>query len=265
MKYTVRNGIPVYRFELLDQFPELDHGVFSRAGGVSTAPYDQLNTALQVGDDPRCVMENRRMIGRLFDGSVLVFAQQVHGSRVARISGPPPGNGEAPPVADAMISDHRGLALTIQVADCQSVMLYDPVQKAIANIHCGWRGSTANIIGETVARMVRTFGSRPSDLVAGIGPSLGPCCAEFVNYRQEIPEPFWPYKDQRDHFDFWAISHDQLTGSGLRDACIEHSRLCTRCRSDVFFSYRQARQTGRFATVITRVPPIAGRQEAEAP
>ena len=89
--------------------------------------------------------------------------------------------------------------------------------------------------------------SRPStagDLIAAIGPSLGPCCAEFVHYRKEIPRSFWPYKNADHHFNFWAISHDQLCEAGVPTEHIFASKLCTRCHADRFFSYRGEGTTG---------------------
>jgi copper oxidase (laccase) domain-containing protein len=120
----------------------------------------------------------------------------------------------------------------------------------VAAIHSGWRGSVANIIGRTVAAMVETYGARPERMVAGIGPSLGPCCAEFIHYRQEMPEPLWRYKDDGCHFDFWRLSRDQLRAAGVADRRIETCGLCTRCRTDLFYSYRGEKTTGRFAAVI---------------
>ena len=88
------------------------------------------------------------------------------------------------------------------------------------------------------------------NILAGIGPSLGPCCGEFVNYRKELPEGFWKYGDDANRFDFWAVSRDQLTASGVREKNIHLSRLCTKCRTDLFFSYRGEGTTGRFMAVI---------------
>jgi len=136
------------------------------------------------------------------------------------------------------------------LADCQSILLYDPIQKVIANVHCGWRGSTKNIAGRTVDVMNKRFGCNRRDLIAGISPSLGPCCAEFVNYRSEIPQKFWRYKSANDHFDFWALSREQLIAAGLLRENIETGGICTKCNTDAFFSYRGEGQTGRFASVI---------------
>jgi len=98
--------------------------------------------------------------------------------------------------------------------------------------------------------MEKEFDSKPGNIVTGISPSLGPCCAEFVNYKDEIPEEFWKYKDDSDHFDFWAISSDQLCNAGVLKKNIYLSEICTRCNTDLFYSFRGEGTTGRFAAVI---------------
>jgi len=163
---------------------------------------------------------------------------------VSSSNNPPPISG------DAMVSNVPGKTLAIQVADCQAVQLFDPVQKVIANVHSGWRGSIQNIVGKCVETMKTHFNCLPEDIIAGVSPSLGPCCSEFIYYKTEIPEHFWPYKDRRHHFNFWRITSDQLKDSGLPPENIELSNLCTKCNDHLFFSYRQAKQTGRFVSAI---------------
>jgi len=250
MKKIQKNGMILLQFPALAAYPGIRHAIFTRHGGISPAPYDSLNVAFSVGDDPATVAENRRRILRCLAVRDLVFARQVHGLGVLDCSG---GTGtvfKGPQTGDALVTDRTGTGLVIQAADCQAVLIADPIRRVVANVHAGWRGSIGNIIGETVTLMKRRFGCRPSEMAAGIAPSLGPCCAEFVNYRTEIPEEFWPYKDGKDRFDFWTISRDQLIGAGLLAHRIEQSRLCTRCRTALFFSYRGERVTGRLPAVI---------------
>jgi YfiH family protein len=151
---------------------------------------------------------------------------------------------------DAIVTDLRNKNLVIQVADCQAILLYDPVRHVVANVHSGWRGSIQNVVGKTVSLMNQRFMSNPKDVVAGIGPSLGPCCSEFVNYRTEIPETLWKYKINGKYFDFWSISQDQMKSEGILDENIETSGICTKCRTDLFFSYRGECVTGRFSAVL---------------
>jgi hypothetical protein len=150
---------------------------------------------------------------------------------------------------DAFISNIPGVALMVQQADCQAVLLFDPTQKVVANIHCGWKGSINNIIGKTVATMTNRFEVNPSNLLAGVSPSLGPCCAEFINYKTELPSSFWDYQVKPNYFDFWQISKDQLQEAGVQAGNIQISSICTACNSD-WFSYRREQETGRFCSVI---------------
>ncbi len=158
------------------------------------------------------------------------------------------------PEADGIITDIEGIFAVIQVADCQAVILYDPVRKVVANIHSGWRGSLLNILGTGVNIMERGFGTDPGDIVAAVSPSLGPCCSEFKHYRKEIPRYLWKYRlnnngNHFDHFDFWQMSCDQLVKEGVKPENIEISRVCTPCNSHIFYSYRKEKNTGRFAVV----------------
>ncbi|CAB1055709.1 FIG00003370: Multicopper polyphenol oxidase [Olavius sp. associated proteobacterium Delta 1] len=255
MILTTDNGTPFYRFENLAACADIGHGIFTRNAGCSPPPFNSLNVGHGIGDDDSRVETNRRTIGRCFRGAELVYARQVHGRQVIILADYPGGQGAtphpaAPVVGDAIVTDQRQKYLVIQVADCQSVLLYEPVRQAVANLHCGWRGSVQNIIGRTVETMVLHFDCSPANIIAGIGPSLGPCCAEFINYKAEIPPALWGYKDSTDHFDFWSISRDQMVQAGVAPENIESSRICTRCRADEFFSYRSEKTTGRFAAVI---------------
>ncbi len=246
-------GVVYFQFSGLVGFSELDHQVFSRKGGLSQAPFDELNVAYSVGDRPEDVRENRRRVAKAGDCRYTVYANQVHGTEILMYTGPGAVADMAaqPLTGDALITDIPGLALAVQVADCQAIMLYDPARQVVANIHSGWRGSVSDIAGKTVTAMENHFGCRGADMVAAIAPSLGPCCAEFVNYRTEIPEKFWKYKDNANHFDFWKISCDQLTTAGLQPNNIHTGAVCTCCRTDHFYSYRgESRHTGRFVAVI---------------
>lgn len=245
------------RFDHLADQAGLDHGVFTRAGGVSLPPCRGLNIGLGCGDDPEHVRENRKRMLNCLGIEKAVFLSQVHGDRVHVIRqgqvnpdevwDPDTGQTAVPVTADGIITDQPGLGLVIQAADCQAVILYDPERRVLANVHSGWRGSVADILGKTVAKMGSEFGCRPASILAGISPSLGPCCAEFVNFRQELPEPLWRYKvADRPLFDFWALSRDQLMAGGVTADHIRCMEMCTVCRTDLFFSYRGERQTGRF-------------------
>jgi YfiH family protein len=254
------------QFQELLEAPGVWHAYFLRSGGASRGPFHSLNLSFGVGDDAHHIKANRRRISQMINGGRLVSTRQVHQTQVLTFSKkngtPVPAQGAPPLCGDAMVTDMAGQYLMIQVADCQAVMLHDPVLGVVANVHSGWRGSIANIIGQTLEAMTRTYGSRPADIIAGIGPSLGPCCAEFIHYRKEIPEPFWIYGDHRNRFDFWSISRDQLMSTGVLGNHIHQSRICTRCNPHLFYSYRAEKVTGRFAAVIGLNPDGHGHDNA---
>lgn len=248
----VVDDVVFFQFPNFAEFAELDHALFSRIGGCSVGPYSGLNAGCNTGDEEQAVDENRKNVLKVLGGGRLVRIKQVHGTHIAKYSGSkrPDSMDGAFEEADAIISDEKGIALMVQTADCQAVLLYDPVLGVIGNIHSGWRGSVANIIGKTIRVMKKDYGSSPVNIRAGIGPSLGPCCAEFLNYKKEIPEKFWRYKNDKDHFDFWGVSRDQLKKEGVADENIFSSNMCTKCNQDLFFSYRRDKVTGRLANVI---------------
>lgn len=246
------DGVVYFEFPNLAGLTGICHGVFTRKGGCSTGSYASLNVGFGVGDRSVAVASNRDIVSRSMEGLRLIFIRQVHGRGVVVLKAEEmPGLASGGPLmGDAIVTDIRGTGLVIQTADCQAVMLFDPKKQVAANVHSGWRGSIQNIIGKTVRTMISRFGCDPEDIQAGIGPSLGPCCGEFIHYREEIPPTFWKYKGQNRHFDFWAASRDQLSDAGIPAENIFSSRICTRCRTDLFFSYRAEGATGRMAMVI---------------
>ena len=248
------NGTSFFQFENLKDLPQIRHGIFTRHCGHSTGPFQSLNVSLGLGDAAEHVRKNRQIISQAIGGHDLVFVEQVHGDQAvilkSKKSGTDDGNDQAIGVGDALVTNVSRKFLTTQLADCQSILLYDPMQRVVANVHSGWRGSIKNILGKTVGAMKKHFKCSSADVIAGIGPSLGPCCAEFVNYRREIPPRFWHYKSAADHFDLWALSADQLMAAGVLRENIEAANICTKCNTQTFFSYRGEGQTGRFAAVI---------------
>lgn len=219
---------------------------FQRDGGVSQGRFGGLNLSYQVGDEPSHVDENRRRVKEAMAAVRLISARQVHGDRICLVAGDETGDREVDGY-DALITTEPGTALLVQQADCQAVLLHDPVRRAVAAIHCGWRGSVAGLIGKTVALMRTVLQTDPAQCEAFIGPSLGPCCAEFVNYRTELPVAFRRFQQTPRYFDFWQVSAWQLTEAGLPTGRIRISRVCTSCSAD-YFSYRRACRTGTGVT-----------------
>ena len=247
-------GLSRYCSPLLAAFPEVGHGFFTRLQGVSTGPYHSLNLSFAVGDRPEAVAQNRLLVQRALDLSALASANQVHGRQEAVIDASSQVDGADLAAADILITAQPGVGLLIKQADCQAVLLYDPGQRVVANVHCGWRGQVQNILGQAVGRLRERFASRPGDLYAAISPSLGPCCAEFRHFREEFPPALWPYQVRPTYFDLWRLSRDQLLAAGLRPERIDLAGICTCCQAADFYSYRRDKVTGRQGAVIALKP-----------
>lgn len=217
---------------------------------MSRTPYNSLNIGYGTGDHGKDVQTNIRIVKDALGVNRLRFLRQVHGQRLVVFKGRTRDGPEGAPRGDALITGRTRLALMIKQADCQAVILFDPLNRVVANVHCGWRGNTRNILGAAVGLMKKEFGSDTSRLMAAIGPSLGPCCAEFVSHEEIFPKAFRPFMVRKNHFDLWALSRWQLLEAGLAEQNIELARLCTKCRTDLFFSYRAEGITGRFATLV---------------
>ncbi len=249
-----KNSLQYLTYSNFGVFDDIRHGVFTRNNGISSGDYNSLNVGLSVGDKEASVVNNRQTIARCMGTKHLVFINQVHDTGILVLKKNDANRLSETHASlftgDAMITNSPDTFIAIQVADCQAIILYDPQNRVVANIHSGWQGSVKNIAGACVESMITEFNCRPENIYAGISPSLGPCCAEFINYKQEIPEKYWGYKNTSDYFDFWKITHHQLQKAGLLSQHIEISDICTKCNPHLFFSFRKKNKTGRFVSVI---------------
>jgi purine-nucleoside/S-methyl-5'-thioadenosine phosphorylase / adenosine deaminase len=190
-----------------------------------------------------------RVAAALSDRGRLHLLKQVHGTTV--LAAPWEGR----PEADAAIADRDGLILGIETADCLPVLLVDPVRRRVAAAHAGWRGTAAGVTRAAVSALV-AGGSRPSDLVAALGPGIGPCCYEVG---PELVAAFGPGGDAffrpgprgRLHLDVRAANVAQLRAAGVPEAQVHHVDDCTYCRADLYHSYRrEGRGAGRMISYV---------------
>lgn len=152
---------------------------------------------------------------------------------------------------DAFVTNLSGVGILIKTADCQPILICDPVKNVVAGVHSGWRGSVQNITGETIRVLREHYGCDPRDLLVSIGPSLGPCCQVFTDPMRELPVEFHRYIQDGGAVNFWDVTRDQLAECGVFAEHIEHFRICTSCNTDRYFSYRQEKpETGRFGSVV---------------
>lgn len=252
------NDISFHSFDLFAPWPELTVGAFGRHGGVSLAPYDSLNISFAVQDDPRRVIANRGLMARAvgWDPALIVSARQVHGTHVVSATGEM-ANGPELPGTDALVTDQPGLLLMLKFADCVPVVMWDPVRRVIALVHAGWRGTVAGVPVAALEFMSSRYGSQPRDVLAGIGPSIGPCCyqvgPEVATQAEHVFTGAGVVASAQDgtpHFDLWAANTETLMRAGVAEENISVARICTRCRNDLFFSHRASGSpSGRFAAV----------------
>lgn len=236
-------------FTGLSAYKELVHRVFTRNFGCSRRPYNSLNVGYAVGDDPLSVDRNILSIRQNTGAERVISMNQQHGDTIILLKSGPAAVHEWVFEADALITDIPGMAIMVKQADCQGIILFDPIKKVVAVVHSGWKGSVKNISGKVVKKMFADFGVSPENIIAAIGPSLGPCCGEFTTYEEIFPAHFKDFMSGKAHFDFWAITEKQLMDSGVKSENIEKAGLCTRCNTGLFYSYRGEGVTGRFATV----------------
>ncbi|MDQ5956243.1 MAG: purine-nucleoside/S-methyl-5-thioadenosine phosphorylase / adenosine deaminase [Chlamydiota bacterium] len=233
-------------FEILQGIPHLKAGVFLRHGGISQRPYTSFNLGANTKDLAEHVIYHRKQVQELFHFKEIVTGNQVHGVHAKWIQRLKQDVGNC----DILLTDLLETGLLVTHADCQAAIFYDPLRKAIANTHVGWRGNVGNAYRETVRVMHKAFGSNPADLLVCISPSLGPKRAEFKEYKRVFPQAFWKYQVTPFHFDLWALTKDQLEEVGVLSSHIEIARMCTYCNAEDFYSYRRDQITGRNGTII---------------
>ena len=252
-----KEGPPPYYLFTSFKGKELIHGVFTRLGGFSQGTFASLNVGHTVGDDPAHVEANHRAIYRALgiQAEEVVSAHQVHGDRVAVVS--LKDGGRVFPQTDALISQVPGRFLLLRFADCVPVLFYAPRQRAVGIAHAGWRGTLQRIAVKTVRAMEEAYGCRPEEILAGIGPSIGPCCFEVgPEVVEEARKAFPTYEGillpgegDRSYLDLWRINELQLREIGV--LAIERADICTFCHRAEFFSHRgDGGHTGRFAALI---------------
>lgn len=223
----------------------------TRHGGVSRQPFASLNLGLFTPDDPDAVEENRHRFfaGLDLDPSRIASSRQVHGNEVLVAFAPGRYEGY-----DAVVTDRRDLFLTVTVADCTPILLFDPVRQAVGAVHAGWRGTTLQIVAKALLTMHKTFGSRMADCHAYIGTCIDADSYEVdADVADHLPPPFKQWDDERGKFlvDLKAANRHQLLAAGLPPEQIEVSPFSTFLDNEDYFSHRKEKgQTGRMLALI---------------
>jgi polyphenol oxidase len=276
-------GLTILQAPALTKLPWLLHGFSTKPGGISDLNGEKvLNLSFTDWDTRENVLENRRRFQSALGATdfQLIPLKQIHSDVIHLFPAAP----SEPCKGDASITNRPGLLLAVQTADCVPILLVDAKKRAIAAIHAGWRGTLARIATKAIGQMQMHFGTNPSDLLAAIGPSIGPCCYEvgtevatqFHSQFADAPDWFDEFRTgdepnpvqwlnmmppghqpppQNVRLDLKKANRAQLLAAGLRPQNIFTSDLCTACRPNLLFSYRkQGPRSARLLSVIGLLP-----------
>ncbi|MBZ0301573.1 MAG: peptidoglycan editing factor PgeF [Anaerolineae bacterium] len=241
-------------------WPQLAHGVFTRHGGVSQAPWASLNLGGNVGDDAVAVRRNHELMYSALraNGARACSVWQVHSADVVLADGPVRGRRWLA-LADAMVTDRSDTPLSMRFADCVPLLFHDPTHGVIGMAHAGWRGTVQGVAANTVRHMMEAYGCQPQDVQVGIGPSIGP---DYYQVGEEVVAAVVDYfgttdglirRDLADgtaYLDLWAANRLDLERAGVEQ--IETAGLCTASNTEEWFSHRAEKgRTGRFGAVMS--------------
>ena len=244
----------------------LTHAFCTRRGGISEGNFVNLNFSTKEGDSRENVRGNWTILAEAFNIDVGRFfvVNQVHGEEILTVDRPLAELVVCePPQFDAIITDQPGVAIGIKTADCVPIFFVDRVKRIIAVVHAGWRGTALAIAAKVVETLITGFGCRADDIIAAIGPAIGPCC-------YQVDEPVFnamtTHKDGKSFFspapekgkwmlDLSLANRLQIIGKGIPDGNICMADCCTSCNRDIFYSHRgEGGNTGRQLNFIMLIP-----------
>ena len=251
-----KQEVSYYIVEEIEKLGFADCIFTARSGGVSTGGYSSLNLALSTDDANDNIIMNRQIIAAQLGiaPQSLIYAQQTHSDNIYVVTQTDIGRGaleysDGIADVDAFITDQPQLAMGLSFADCVPVFALDPIKKAVAIIHSGWKGTAIRIVEKTIAAMQRQYGSQASDIIIAIGPSIRSCC---YTVGSDVRDEFIAnYGDAADNFfvqvgadELWNLSMQaaisfQALNAGVKQHSIIDSAMCTCCMQDDFFSHRR--------------------------
>jgi YfiH family protein len=231
-------------------------------------PENALSLAGFNEDTAENILENRRRFLKLFPGEwALAGCWQVHGADVRVVAdaqdAKPAENEHGDTIyCDAIVSRADRVLAGVKTADCVPILLGDPRTGSFAAVHAGWRGTLAGVVVEALKRLANEYCARPEDMRVAIGAAAGPCCYEvgsevidaFTNRFVDGDTLFTQTREGHARVDLLKANRDQLVAAGVDATRIHTAPICTMCRTDLFFSYRQEKslhgKVGRLMAVI---------------
>lgn len=247
------DGVGFLTFPALSELKFINHAFSTRIGGISKDGYKSMNLNFRQGDDPANVTENYKIFCRAagFDYNTLVSSSQDHNTFVRCVTKQDCGIGiyreHDIKSVDALVTNEPGVTLVTHYADCTPLYFADPEKKVIALAHAGWRGTVEKIAEATVNVMCEKYGCDPTDIVAVVGPAIGPCCYEvdtpvyerFASLTELKPAYFTRTLGHGKHIvDLKETNRRMMLEAGLMSINITISDVCTKCNSGLLYSHR---------------------------
>lgn len=246
--------VPYFTFPALDRIKGIRHMQTTRLGGVSKGCLSSLNLKVRLDEKEENVKENFRRVAEIFGSAPddFVLSDQTHTANVMRVTSDNRGMGLSRPRnfhdIDGLVTNDRGIVLSVFGADCVTMLFADPVRMAIGAAHSGWRGTLAHIAANTIEKMVSEFGSDPGDIVCAICPSICRDCYEvgadvadeFKGFREFSDRILFPSEKDKDHWylDLWEANRQILLSCGVKPYNIHVTDICTAENAEVLFSHR---------------------------
>ncbi len=251
-----KDNVSYITYKSLDEFEWLTNAFSTRIGGISEGIYADMNLSFTVGDEPRTVYENFKLFGRAIDVDVndMVYSHQTHTTNVMRVSLEQAGMGISKSRdfhdIDGIMTNDKNLCLVTSYADCVPLYFVDPVNKAIALSHSGWRGTVRNICKNTVEMMKVEFGTKPENIVACIGPSI---CVDCYEVSRDVADKFtesydkiqikdilYPKSEEKYQLDLHMANYYNMVNCGIKAENISMPDICTSCNSSWLHSHRKS-------------------------
>ena len=273
VEHIKENGIEFLRFKALEKYKEkLDVLVTLRRGGVSGGVFDSLNVRAVGTDKLENVLENVTRIGKVIGKNIehICKGSQAHTDNVIYINEQNMSEFAYSKLnkyeVDGYITDSNKLATLVTTADCNPIVIYDPVHNAVANIHSGWKGTIRRIYLVALNKLKEQFGTNANDIIVCVGPAIKACCfsSEEESFKENFTniwsdeEKYIYYEEEnskRFHIDLKYVITKDFVKEGVKEENIHFADICTCCNNQDFYSFRyktmnKEEDYGCFATVV---------------
>jgi len=254
---TEVNGLKVYKSERLENYNDkVKYAVTTRLGGISKFPYESLNISFKNINDRENSDKNLDIVcnklGFKRENVIGIFEE--HTDKVLVITEENKDeylfSKHHNHIYDALITNVKNVPLTITIADCNAIVMYDTKNNVVANIHSGWKGTIQKIYLNALNAMTDKFRTNPKDVICVYSPTIQKCCWKtkdkelaygFEKYWKNVPLEEYVYTDDDgwNHVDFPYVITKDLINAGIKEENISNENICTCCKVDTFFSYRK--------------------------